>query len=133
MLLRCVGNARILRRDLVDKRVCGILQRVDAFSPVMESSIDPDASSTSTMSSGVVDVDAMFDVEESTESAVMKSESPLETVALMAPEMSISLVDTVLSVQIRPIFWVVFSTTPDQSPIVDASAIVSMFAAARIY
>ena len=102
------------------------------FPPVMGSFIDPEASSTSTMSSGVVDVDAIFDVEESTESAVMKSESPLETVALMAPEMPISPVDTVLSVQMRPIFSVVFSTTPDQSPIVDASAIVSTFAAARI-
>lgn len=43
---------------------------------LMGSSIDPEASSTSTMSSGVVEVDFAFEVGEGVESAVMNAESP---------------------------------------------------------
>lgn len=64
--------------------------------PPIGSSIEPEASSTITMSSGVVTVTVELDVEDIAESVVRKSDSSFSSVAL-----------TVLSVQIRPTCWVV--------------------------
>lgn len=61
--------------------------------PPIGSSIEPDASSTITMSSGVVTVTVELDVEDMAESVVRKSDSSFSSVA-----------STVLSVQIRPMF-----------------------------
>ena len=62
------------------------------LSPVpIGSSIEPEASSTITMSSGLPEI-VVSDVEEMADSVVRKSESPLSTAL------------TVLSVQIRPTF-----------------------------
>lgn len=56
-------------------------------------SIEPEASSTITMSSGVVTVTVELDVEDIAESVVRKSDSSFSPAAM-----------TVLSVQIRPTF-----------------------------
>ena len=64
--------------------------------PPIGSSIEPEASSTITISSGVVTVTVELDVEDIAESVVKKSDSSFSPVA-----------STVLSVQIRPTFWVV--------------------------
>ena len=89
----------------------------------MGSSIDPEASSTSTMSSGVVEEDATFEVDESAERAVMNAESPrLMTLPLLVVIVS---VDTVLSVHIRPMFAVLGVSPPRitaQSSMEDGSA-----------
>ncbi|CDB33986.1 unknown [Eggerthella sp. CAG:209] len=89
----------------------------------MGSSIDPEASSTSTMSSGVVDVDDTLDVDERAESAVTNAESPrLMTLPLLVVIVS---VDTVLSVHIRPMFAVLGVSPPRitaQSSMEDGSA-----------
>ena len=77
----------------------------------MGSSIDPEASSTSTMSSGVVDVDDTLDVDERAESAVTNAESPrLMTLPLVV--VIVSSADTVLSVHIRPMFAVLGVSPP---------------------
>ena len=74
----------------------------------MESSIEPEASSTSTISSGCATVDFKFDVDESAENAVRKSASGLFSIVIdpPAPVKTMSPVDTVLSVQMRPTLWV---------------------------
>ena len=91
--------------------------------PSMESSIEPEASSTSTMSSGVVEEDFTFEVDESAERAVMNAESPrLMTLPLLVVIVS---VDTVLSVHIRPMFAVLGVSPPRitaQSSMEDGSA-----------
>ena len=89
----------------------------------MESSIEPEASSTSTISSGVVEEDFTFEVDESAERAVMNAESPrLMTLPLLVVIVS---VDTVLSVHIRPMFAVLGVSPPRiaaQSSMEDGSA-----------
>ena len=77
----------------------------------MGSSIDPEASSTSTMSSGVVDVDDTLDVDESAERAVMNAELPRST-TLPLVVVIVSSADTVLSVHIRPMFAVLGVSPP---------------------
>ena len=74
----------------------------------MRSSIEPEASSTSTISSGCATVDFKFDVDESAENAVRKSASGLFLIVIVpsAPVSSMPSVDTVLSVQMRPTLWV---------------------------
>ena len=66
----------------------------------MGSSIEPEASSTITMSSGLGTVVIVFDVEDIAESVVTKSD--------------ISPASTVLSVQIRPTFCVVILPLPSE-------------------
>ena len=80
---------------------------------LMESSIEPEASSTNTMSSGVVDVDATFEVPERAESTVTNAElSHLTTSpSLVVTESA----DTVLSVHIRPILEVLAPRPLDPS------------------
>ena len=84
--------------------------------PPIGSSIEPEASSTIAMSSGVVTVTVELDVEDIAESVVKKSDSSFSPVAL-----------TVLSVQIRPTFWVVTLLPPwpaaqiSQRPLVSGS------------
>ena len=89
----------------------------------MESSIEPEASNTNTMSSGVVEEDFTFEVDESAERAVMNAESPrLMTLPLLVVIVS---VDTVLSVHIRPMFAVLGVSPPRiaaQSLMEDGSA-----------
>ena len=76
----------------------------------MEPSIEPEASSTNTISSGVVEEDFTFEVDESAERAVMNAESPrLMTLPLLVVIVS---VDTVLSVHIRPMFAVLGVSPP---------------------
>ena len=91
--------------------------------------MEPDMSSTSTMSRGVVDVVMVFDMEERAESPTRKSELPFSilTEEPTSPESVMSPSCTVLSVQIRPTFSVVFSkpTSPLQLPSVELSATVS--------
>ena len=90
----------------------------------MGSSIDPEASSTSTMSSGVVDVDFTFEVDESAERAVMNAESSPRLMTLPLLVVIVS-VDTVLSVHIRPMFAVLGVSPPRiaaQSSMEDGSA-----------
>ena len=83
--------------------------------------IDEDVSSTSTMSSGVVAVEDKFDVEESAESAVKKTEpSAFLTVMLLLVMESVV---TDLSVQMRPTFAVLPLMRPSQSQMVSGSAI----------
>ena len=85
----------------------------------MGSLIDPEASSTSTMSSGVVAVSDRFDVDDSAVSAVTKSAPfALDTVTSFLLIVSF---DTVLSVQMRPTLDVSFSTSPCQSQMVEGS------------
>ena len=86
----------------------------------MGSSIEPEASSTSTISSGVVEVEATFEVDESAESAVMNAELP-RFICCPLLTVIVSSADTVLSVQIRPILDVSLPTTACQSLIVDGS------------
>ena len=69
--------------------------RLGESSPPIGSSIEPEASSTITMSSGLETSDVVSDVEDIAESVVKKSDFPS------------SIVWTVLSVQIRPTFCVV--------------------------
>ena len=83
------------------------------------SSIDPEASSTNTISSGVVAVSERFEVDDNAVSAVRKS-APFSLDTVM-PFLLISLSDTVLSVQIRPTLDVSFSTSPCQSQMVEGS------------
>lgn len=75
------------------------------------SSMEPEASSTSTMSSGSVAVSRRLDVEEIALKAVRKSESLFLEMILSppAPVSTMSSAETVLSVQMRPTFWVLFS------------------------
>ena len=74
----------------------------------MGSSIEPEASSTSTISSGCATVDFKFDVDENAENAVRKSASELFSIVIVpsAPVRAMPSVDTVLSVQMRPTLWV---------------------------
>lgn len=84
--------------------------------PPIGSSIEPEASNTITMSSGVVTVTVELDVEDIAESVVTKSDALFSPVSL-----------TVLSVQIRPTFWVVTLLPPwpaaqiSQRPLVSGS------------
>lgn len=78
--------------------------------PLIGSSIEPEASSTSTMSSGVVEVNFAFEVDESAESAVTNAESPRSTTLPLL--VVIVSVDTVLSVHIRPMFAVLGVSLP---------------------
>lgn len=87
--------------------------------PPISSSIEPEASSTITMSSGVVTVTVELDVEDMAKSVVRKSDFSFSSVAL-----------TVLSVQIRPTCWVVTLLPPwpaaqiSQRPLVSGSTTV---------
>ena len=93
------------------------MRLVESVRP-MASSIEPEASSTSTMSSGVVAVSCRFDVDEMALKAVRKSESPLlMTFSPPAPERTMSSSETVLSTQMRPTFWVLLSR-PQSSHVV---------------
>ena len=73
--------------------------------------MEPEASNTNTMSSGVVAVSRRLDVEEIALKAVRKSESLFLEMVLSppAPVSTMSPAETVLSVQMRPTFWVLFS------------------------
>ena len=71
--------------------------RFVVITAAMALSIDPDASSTNTMSSGVVAVSERFEVDDNAVSAVRKS-APFSLDTVM-PFLLISLSDTVLSVR----------------------------------
>ena len=88
------------------------------------SSIEPEASRTSTMSRGVVTVSRRFDVDERALNAVRKSESPFWMVVVPpAPVRSMLPAETDLSVQMRPTFWVVSSSPQSfHVPVVMGSA-----------
>ena len=87
--------------------------------------IDPEASSTNTMSSGVVAVSDRFEVDDSAVSAVRKS-APF-SLDMVTPFLLISPSDTVLSVQIRPTLDVSFSISPCQSQMVEGSVTAVLF------
>ena len=72
------------------------------------------------MSSGVVEVDFAFEVDESAESAVMNAELP-RSIAFPLLAVIVLSADTVLSVQMRPILDVSLPTIVCQSFIVDGS------------
>ena len=85
------------------------MRLVESRLPI-ESSIEPEASRTRTISNGVEDVIVRFDVEEMAERDVRKSESPFSIVMVPpAPVRSMLPSETVLSVQMRPTFSVEFS------------------------
>ena len=93
--------------------------------PPMASSIDPEASSTSTMSSGVVAVSDRLEVDDNAVSAVRKS-APF-SFDMVTPFLLISPSDTVLSVQIRPTLDVSLLISPDQSQMVEGSVTAVLF------
>ena len=93
--------------------------------PPIELSIDPEASSTSTMSSGVVAVSDRLEVDDSAVSAVRKS-APF-ALSTVTPFLLISLSDTVLSVQMRPTLDVSLLISPDQSQMVEGSVTTVLF------
>ncbi len=89
--------------------------------------MDDDISSTSAMSSGVVAVLDRLDVEDKAVSAVKKS--AFSAFLMVMPSFSISSVETVLSVHMRPTFDVLSLMRFPQSQIVDGSLIVTRCAA----
>ena len=93
--------------------------------PPMASSIDPETSSTSTMSSGVVAVSDRLEVDDDAVSAVRKS-APF-SLDMVTPFLLISPSDTVLSVQIRPTLDVSLLISPDQSQMVEGSVTAVLF------
>lgn len=122
MLLGRILDRRVLRSDLIDERVRCALERSDALCVIaaaMALSIDPDASSTRTISSGVVAVSDRLEVDDNAVSAVRKS-APF-SFDMVTPFLLISPSDTVLSVQIRPTLDVSLLISPDQSQMVEGS------------
>ena len=76
--------------------------------------MEPDVSSRRTISSGLSEVEVRLDVEDRAERPTKKSAlASLSTLipSSVPPVSLMSSVETVLSVQIRPTVWVLFSST----------------------